>query len=82
MRVSKTQLQLFIFTCVTSVAGLGTQQALAAGGDPEAGAKLITACQACHGADGNGVAPNYPNHRRPERALPVSPTADDSGWHP
>lgn len=32
-----------------------------ADGDAAAGAKLTTACQACHGTDGNGLAPNYPN---------------------
>ncbi len=30
-------------------------------GDAAAGSKLTTACQACHGTDGNGLAPNYPN---------------------
>jgi len=30
-------------------------------GDAAAGGKLVTACQACHGTDGNGNAPNYPN---------------------
>jgi len=39
---------------------LAAPVALAAG-DAEAGAKLTTACQACHGTDGNGLAPNYPN---------------------
>lgn len=33
-----------------------------AAGDAAAGAKLTTACQACHGADGSsGLVPNYPN---------------------
>ena len=35
--------------------------ALAESGDAAAGSKLTTACQACHGTDGNGLAPNYPN---------------------
>ena len=30
-------------------------------GDAQAGAQLVTACQACHGTDGKGLAPNYPN---------------------
>ena len=29
-------------------------------GDPQAGEAKATACQACHGADGNGIAPIYP----------------------
>ena len=32
-----------------------------AAGDAAAGEKLTTACQACHGTDGAGTAPNYPN---------------------
>ena len=35
--------------------------AVAESGDAAAGEKLTTACQACHGSDGNGLAPNYPN---------------------
>ncbi|MGH8117187.1 MAG: c-type cytochrome [Rhodanobacteraceae bacterium] len=31
-----------------------------AGGDAAAGAKKAVACEACHGKDGNGIAPNYP----------------------
>jgi cytochrome c553 len=36
---------------------LGTAQA---GGDPEAGKGKSTPCQACHGADGNSTAPQFP----------------------
>ncbi|WP_280546879.1 cytochrome c [Halomonas sp. 11-S5] len=32
-----------------------------AAGDPEAGKGKITACAACHGTDGKGTAPIYPN---------------------
>ena len=32
----------------------------AAKGDPEAGQTKAVACQACHGADGNSIAPIYP----------------------
>lgn len=31
-----------------------------AGGSPEAGKQKATACAACHGADGNSVAPDFP----------------------
>jgi len=31
-----------------------------AGGDAEAGKAKSVACQACHGADGNSAAPNFP----------------------
>lgn len=32
-----------------------------AAGDPEAGKGKISACAACHGTDGMGTAPIYPN---------------------
>lgn len=32
-----------------------------AAGDPEAGKDKITSCVACHGTDGMGTAPIYPN---------------------
>ena len=31
-----------------------------AGGDPAIGKTKTTACTACHGEDGKGIAPNYP----------------------
>ena len=31
-----------------------------AGGDPAAGKEKSQACQACHGVDGNSLAPNFP----------------------
>jgi cytochrome c553 len=31
-----------------------------ADGNVAAGQKKAAACEACHGADGNGIAPNYP----------------------
>jgi cytochrome c553 len=31
-----------------------------AGGNAAAGKKKAAACEACHGTDGNGTAPNYP----------------------
>ncbi|HEX5961081.1 MAG TPA: cytochrome c [Rhodanobacteraceae bacterium] len=39
------------------VLGFGTASA---SGDSAAGQKKAAACEACHGADGNGIAPNYP----------------------
>ena len=35
--------------------------ALAASGDPEAGMKKSTPCQACHGPKGISVSPEFPN---------------------
>ena len=55
---------LIKLAAVTLVACLMAQGASAADpvvGDAQAGAKLVTACQACHGSDGRGLAPNYPN---------------------
>jgi cytochrome c553 len=34
--------------------------ASAASGNAADGAKKAAACEACHGKDGNGIAPNYP----------------------
>jgi cytochrome c553 len=34
--------------------------AAAASGNAAEGAKKAAACEACHGKDGNGIAPNYP----------------------
>lgn len=34
--------------------------AAAADGNAAAGKTKAAACEACHGADGNGIAPNYP----------------------
>lgn len=34
--------------------------ACGAGGSPEAGKQKATTCAACHGADGNSVAPDFP----------------------
>jgi cytochrome c553 len=37
--------------------GLGVAHAA---GDPQAGQRKSAPCQACHGADGNGTAPQFP----------------------
>lgn len=47
---------LFAVICL----GLGSQGALAAG-DAEAGKAKSGMCVACHGTDGNSLAPMYPN---------------------
>ncbi|MGH8125800.1 MAG: c-type cytochrome [Rhodanobacteraceae bacterium] len=39
------------------VLGFGTASA---SGNVAAGKKKAVACEACHGKDGNGIAPNYP----------------------
>jgi len=72
MRGSKAQIRqqattsvaFFKVVVATLVVGCSAQAASAAdsvAGDAQAGAKLVTACQACHGTDGKGLAPNYPN---------------------
>lgn len=38
----------------------GNAPAAAQHGDADAGKKLVQACAACHGADGNSLAPNFP----------------------
>lgn len=57
--------------CVTVVLGLSmvtqgrvnaAQEAQASnGGDAEAGKAKSAACQACHGTDGQGISPDFPN---------------------
>ena len=49
---------VILAACLT-VQGASAADSMA--GDAQAGAKLVTACQACHGSDGRGLAPNYPN---------------------
>jgi cytochrome c553 len=39
---------------------LGFGTASAADGNAAAGKTKAVACEACHGQDGNGIAPNYP----------------------
>lgn len=46
---------------LVATVGFALSQSALAAGDAVAGEKLTTACQACHGTDGNGLAPNYPN---------------------
>lgn len=44
---------------IVALLTLGASVAHAAG-DPQAGRHKSAACQACHGADGNGTAPQFP----------------------
>ncbi len=46
--------------CAIAALGMASARAFAAG-DAEAAAALIGRCVACHGADGIGKAPQYPN---------------------
>ncbi len=46
---------------LTACAVLGMVGPAQADGDPQAGMAKAAACAACHGADGNSVAPNFPN---------------------
>jgi cytochrome c553 len=49
--------KLLLITSIASLAMLGTAHAA---GDAEAGKTKSAMCAACHGADGNSVAPNFP----------------------
>jgi cytochrome c553 len=42
------------------IAGLGAAGVAHADGNTELGKAKSTTCQACHGPDGKGIAPNYP----------------------
>ncbi|NIO38771.1 MAG: c-type cytochrome [Burkholderiales bacterium] len=49
--------KLLIAYLIALLAMIGTAQA---GGDASTGKQKATTCAGCHGADGNGVAPNPP----------------------
>ncbi len=49
---------LVALAAVALATGFGT--ASAANADLAAGKQKAAPCEACHGADGNGIAPNYP----------------------
>lgn len=49
-----------IRTLVCVLAGLCAAGAAHADGNAELGRAKSTTCQACHGPDGKGIAPNYP----------------------
>lgn len=46
---------------VAGVLACASVSVLAAAGDPEAGFKKSTPCQACHGPKGISVSPEFPN---------------------
>lgn len=52
-------MKTFVLVC-SLLFGLGQAAVAAAEGDPEAGKAQTQVCTACHGADGNSPAPNFP----------------------
>lgn len=46
---------------LTILSALSMSGAVMATGDAEAGKQKMLVCSACHGMDGNGIAPNFPN---------------------
>lgn len=50
-----------VHTLVAAFAAAACATALAASGNPEAGHKKSTPCQACHGPNGISVSPAFPN---------------------
>ena len=46
---------------VIALLGLGIAGGASAGGDAAAGKAKAVTCTACHGQDGMGIAPEYPN---------------------
>lgn len=49
------------FRILLTLAALGLSSTASAGGDVTRGQEISKTCQACHGADGNGVGdPQYP----------------------
>ena len=49
---------------------------LLADGNPEAGQEKAKLCEACHGADGKSIAPNYPNLAGQHESYLVKALAD------
>ena len=54
------QQRTILVSLLAATLALGFGTASAANGNAAAGKKKAAACEACHGADGNGIAPNYP----------------------
>jgi cytochrome c553 len=54
------QARTILVSLVTASLLLAFGTAAAASGNAADGAKKAAACEACHGKDGNGIAPNYP----------------------
>lgn len=52
----------FVLLCVSGVLTAATEPpAETPRGDPEAGRAAALVCSACHGSDGRGIGPEYPN---------------------
>lgn len=52
----------FVLLCVSAVVVAATEPPEETPrGDPEAGRAAAMVCSACHGSDGKGIAPEYPN---------------------
>ena len=54
------QARTILVSMIAATLAFGFGTASAADGNAAAGAKKAAACAACHGADGNGIAANYP----------------------
>lgn len=54
------QSRTILVALIAAALALGFGTASAADGSAAAGKQKAAPCEACHGADGNGIAPNYP----------------------
>lgn len=54
------QQRTLLVSLLAAALALSCGSALADNGNAAAGKTKAAACEACHGADGNGIAPNYP----------------------
>jgi len=54
------QSRTILVALAAAVLAIGFGTASAADGNAAAGKQKAAPCEACHGADGNGIAPNYP----------------------
>ena len=65
----------FIITALSAVAMISSSSLMAAG-NAEAGKTKAATCLACHGADGNSIAPNFPNLAAQSEAYMVKQLMD------
>lgn len=54
------QSRAYLISFLAAALAFGCSTASAATGDAAHGKTIAAPCEACHGADGNGIAPNYP----------------------
>lgn len=54
------QMRTILIPVAAAMLVLGFGNASAASGDAARGKTIAAPCEACHGKDGNGIAPNYP----------------------